>query len=157
MALDTLGRQLLWLIFASLYLFFWKGVYSNGGQGEWGEEVLSCAGLFSRKVYQFLLTLQRQSQQLSSALSSACDFKNHLCKRCGPRSDCSFRSSLIWVRTVCRYAKNSFEKFARIFSRRHKQTTFSDAVFLGALRVNKLLMDYLRLCYLSILLLMNMF
>ena len=31
--------------------------------------------------------------------------------------------------------KNRFEKFARIFSRRHKQTTFSDAVFLGALRV----------------------
>ena len=32
--------------------------------------------------------------------------------------------------------KNRFEKSARIFSRRHKQTTFSDAVFLGALRVN---------------------
>ena len=48
----------------------------------------------------------------------------------------SANSSLIWVHTVCRYAKNSFEKFARIFSRRHKQTTFSDAVFLGALRVN---------------------
>ena len=32
--------------------------------------------------------------------------------------------------------KNRFEKFARIFSRRHKQTTFSDAGFLGALRVN---------------------
>ena len=32
--------------------------------------------------------------------------------------------------------KNRFEKFARIFSRRHKQTTFSDAVFLGAFRVN---------------------
>ena len=31
--------------------------------------------------------------------------------------------------------KNRFEKSARIFSRRHKQTTFSDAVFLGALRV----------------------
>ena len=31
---------------------------------------------------------------------------------------------------------NRFEKSARIFSRRHKQTTFSDAVFLGALRVN---------------------
>ena len=46
------------------------------------------------------------------------------------------RSSLIWVHTVCRYAKNSFEKLAKIFSRRHKQTTFSDAVFLGALRVN---------------------
>ena len=31
--------------------------------------------------------------------------------------------------------KNRFEKFARIFSRRHKQTIFSDAGFLGALRV----------------------
>ena len=33
-----------------------------------------------------------------------------------------------------------FEKFARRCSRRHKQTTFSDADFLGALRV-----DYLEL------------
>ena len=33
--------------------------------------------------------------------------------------------------------KNRFEKFARIFSRRHKQTTFSDAGFLGILRVNE--------------------
>ena len=31
--------------------------------------------------------------------------------------------------------KNRFEKFARIFSRRKKQTTFSDADFLGVLRV----------------------
>ena len=88
------------------------------------------------------ISLKRQSQQVSSALSSACDFKSHFCKQCGPRSseprsDCSFRSSLIWVHTVCRYAKNRFEKFARIFSRRHKQTTFSDAVFLGALRVKQ--------------------
>ena len=41
------------------------------------------------------------------------------------------RSSLIRVHTVCLYAKNRFEKFARIFSRRHKQATFSDAGFLG--------------------------
>ena len=34
--------------------------------------------------------------------------------------------------SVC---KKRFEKFARIFSRRHKQTTFSDAGFLGVLRV----------------------
>ena len=33
--------------------------------------------------------------------------------------------------------KNRFEKFARLFSRRHKQTTFSDAVFLGAFSFNK--------------------
>ena len=32
--------------------------------------------------------------------------------------------------------KNRFEKFARIFSRQHKKTTFSDAGFLGILRVN---------------------
>ena len=31
--------------------------------------------------------------------------------------------------------KNRVEKFARIFSRRHKKTTFSDAGFLGVLRV----------------------
>ena len=33
--------------------------------------------------------------------------------------------------------KNRFEKFARIFSRQHKQTTFSDAGFLGILRVKE--------------------
>ena len=32
--------------------------------------------------------------------------------------------------------KNRFEKFARIFSRRHKKKTFSDACFLGVLRAN---------------------
>ena len=32
--------------------------------------------------------------------------------------------------------KNRFEKFARIFSRQLKQATFSDADFLGILRVN---------------------
>ena len=35
--------------------------------------------------------------------------------------------------------KNRFEKFSKIFSRRHKQMTFSDADFLGALRVNTVL------------------
>ena len=34
--------------------------------------------------------------------------------------------------------KNRFERFVRIFSRRNKQTTFSDAGFLGALRVKAL-------------------
>ena len=76
---------------------------------------------------------------LSSALSSAGYFKSHCCKQCGPRSDCTFRSSLIWVHTVCLYAKCKFEKFARRCSRGHKQTTFSDADFLGALKVNSLI------------------
>ena len=102
---------------------------------------IKCQSPFSWKIKKNLskcclaLTLKAPITTIVSALSSACDFKSHFCKQCGPRSDCSFRNSLIWVHTVCRYAKNSFEKFARIFSRRHKQTTFSDAVFLGALRV----------------------
>ena len=33
--------------------------------------------------------------------------------------------------------KNRFQKFARIFSRRHKQTSFSDVGFLSILRVKK--------------------
>ena len=32
-------------------------------------------------------------------------------------------------------SKNRFEKFAKIFSRQHKQMTFSDAGFLGILKV----------------------
>ena len=43
--------------------------------------------------------------------------------------------------TVCLYAKCKFEKFARTCSRRHKQTTFSDADLLGALRVNVLISE----------------
>ena len=80
------------------------------------------------------LPLNCQSQQLSSALSSACDLKSHFCKQCGPRSDCSSSPHCL---PVC---KNRFEKFARIFSRRHKQTIFSDAGFLGIFRVSNLLM-----------------
>ena len=60
---------------------------------------------------------------MSSALSSACDFKSHFCKQSDQGPHCL---------PVC---KNRFEKSARIFSRRHKQKTFSDALFPGALRV----------------------
>ena len=45
------------------------------------------------------------------------------------------------VHTVCLYAKIGLKNFARIFSRRHKQTTFSDAGFLGILRVNIIFLD----------------
>ena len=50
-------------------------------------------------------------------------------------ADCSSRSSLIRVHTVCLYAKNRSEKFVRIFSRGHNQAKFSGADFLGILRV----------------------
>ena len=69
--------------------------------------------------------LKRQSQLLSSVLSSASYFKSHFCKQCGPRSDCSFRSSLIWVHTVCLYAKiglKSLQEYsADDINRRHFQ------------------------------------
>ena len=44
--------------------------------------------------------LKRQSQQLSSALSSACDFKSHFCKQCGPRSDCSGSTLFAYMQNV---------------------------------------------------------
>ena len=49
----------------------------------------------------------------------------HTGKQCGPRSDCSLRSSLIWVHTVC---KNDFENHKQMT----KQTTI---VVIGSLRV----------------------
>ena len=51
------------------------------------------------------LTLKLPIKTIASALSSACDFKSHFCKQCGPRSDSFSRSSLIRVHTVCMYAK----------------------------------------------------
>ena len=67
------------------------------------------------------LTLKLPITTTVAALSSACDFKSHSCKQCGPRSDCSSRN-------VC---QNRFEKFARIFSRQHKQRHFQMQVFLA--------------------------
>ena len=67
------------------------------------------------------LTLKLPITTTVAALSSACDFKSHSCKQCGPRSDCSSRN-------VC---QNRFEKFARIFSRGHKQRHFQMQVFLA--------------------------
>ena len=57
-------------------------------------------------------------------------------KQRGSRSDCSYRSSLFWVHTVCFYTlfvsnvRQLFE--ADVFSRQHFQMNF----FLGALSVN---------------------
>ena len=74
-------------------------------------------------------------KQLSSALLSACDFKSHFCKQCGPRSDCSSRSSLIRVHTAFLYAKIGLKSLQEYSADDMKQTTFSDADFLGTLRV----------------------
>ena len=80
--------------------------------------------------------LNCQSQRLSSALSSACDFKSHFCKQCGPRSDCSFRSSLIRVHTVCLYAKICLKSLQEYSADNIHRWHFQMQVFLGILRVN---------------------
>ena len=60
-------------------------------------------------------------------------------KQRGPRSDCSYRSSLFWVHAVCLYTlfiSNVMQLVAADgFSRRHFQMHF----FLGALRVKQCL------------------
>ena len=58
------------------------------------------------------LQMLTEHVKFSSALTSACDFKMHFCKQSDQVPHCL---------PVC---KNRFEKFARAFSRRHKQTTF---------------------------------
>ena len=72
-----------------------------------------------------LLTLKAPITTMLSALSTACDFKSHFCKVCGPRSDCSSKSSLIRVYTVCQYAKiglKSLQEYsADDINRRHFQ------------------------------------
>ena len=62
-------------------------------------------------------------------------------KQCGPRSDCSYMSSLFWVHAVCFYTQfvsNASQLFAVAdFIKRHFQMHF----FLGALRVR----DYMEI------------
>ena len=86
--------------------------------------------------------LNCQSQQLSSALSSTCDFKSHFCKQWGPRSDCSSRSSLIRVYTVCMYAKIGLKSLQEYSADDINRWIFSDAGFLGILRVTVNSLDF---------------
>ena len=80
------------------------------------------------------LTLNGPIEQKSSAFLVCLNGK-----QCGPRSDCSYMSSLFWAHSVCFYTlfiSNVRQLFAADdFSRRHFQMHF----FLGALRVNWLL------------------
>ena len=80
--------------------------------------------LSSLKCVNSSYPLKRQSQLLSFALSSACDFKSHFCKQCGPRSDCSIRL----LHNVCLYAKlglKSLQEYsADDINRRHFQMQF---------------------------------
>ena len=62
-------------------------------------------------------------------------FRSLYGKQCGPRSDCSYRSSLFWVHAVCFYTwfvSNDRQLFtADDFSRRHFQMHFFPWCFKG--------------------------
>ena len=83
-----------------------------------------------------ILTLNAQIATKVICFSRLLKFLRSLCgKQCGPRLDCSYRSSLFWVQAVCFYTlfvSNVRQLFAADdFSRPHFQMHF----FLGALRV----------------------
>ena len=71
------------------------------------------------------LTLKTARKPASENVANFSNLFLNTGKQCGPRSDCSFRSSLIWVPTVCR---NDFQN--------HKQMTKQmTMVVIGSLRV----------------------
>ena len=83
---------------------------------------------------------------MSSALSSACDFKSHFSNSVDP--DQTAPLGAVWSgSTLFACMQKKVWKVSRIFSRRHKQT-FSDAGFLGVLRAKTWtsLLYYLLLC-----------
>ena len=55
-------------------------------------------------------------------------------KQCGPRSDCSYRSSLFWVHAVCFYT-NSSVVLVNYLQRTTSVDDIFRCIFLGALRV----------------------
>ena len=99
-----------------------------------------CLNMYGQYCINFVLTLNSPIPTKVACFSRLLKCLRSLYgKQCGIRSDCSFRSSLIWVHTVCFYTQfvsNVRQLFAADdFSRPHFQMHF----FLGALRVNNLL------------------
>ena len=80
------------------------------------------------------MTVNRNKSRLP--FSSAEMFKKLLWQKCGPRSDCSYRSSLFWIHAVCFYLISSV-----MLGNYLQQTTSADDILrcifiLGALKVN---------------------
>ena len=59
-----------------------------------------------------------------------CLILSHFCKQCGPRSDCSSRSSLISVHTVCMYAKIGLKSLQEYSADDRNRRHFQMQVFL---------------------------
>ena len=85
----------------------------------------------SNKVFQSYLVLKLALKEpiTTKVVCFSCLLKclrNLYDKQCGPRSDCSHRSSLIWVHPVCFYV---------MLDNYLQQTTSAHIIFLGPLRV----------------------
>ena len=85
----------------------------------------------SNFMWRLLLTLKVPITTIVTALSSAGYFKSHFCKQCGPRSDCSLRSSLIWVHTICLYAKTGLKSLQEYSADDINRRRFQMQVFLA--------------------------
>ena len=99
---------------------FFKNIYSDVISYETDKMMLTLKASIATKVVCF--------SRLLKCLRSLCG------KQCGPRSDCSYWSSLFWVHAVCLICQKYWQLHC-ICSRRLQQTTFSDVSFFCALRV----------------------
>ena len=119
-----LPRQMTNVIFMLLILAF--------GSRPDGESRLLCLSVIYGKVLTLYAPISTNVVCFSRLLKC---LRSLYGKQCGPRSDCSYRSSLFSVHAICFYIK--FVSYVRKlfaaddFSRRHFQVHF----FLGALRV----------------------
>ena len=112
-----LGTRLLWLNTASVSLFL------NTTRHKWVDK--NCC-------FNFVLAIHDNCPLLSLQLMY---FGGLYCKQLGPRSDCSLRSSLIRVHSVCFHDKI---RLACIYlcSRHIKQTTVSGWKNISRIRIN---------------------
>ena len=109
---------------------FLEGVIDHIVSLQTGASILQQAVMMQVKVswelfHDFFLSTDFKAPIATKVVCFSCllkSFRSLYGKQCGPRSDCSYRSSLFWVPTVCFYAyfvSNVGQSFAADdFSRR---------------------------------------
>ena len=105
-----------YLVITGIYFYFNKQEFRRR-QLNFVEGGVASAGSYK---------LKWQSQQLSSALSPTCDFKSHFCQLWT-----TSRSSLIWVHTVCLYAKIGLKSLQEYTADNINRQHFQMQVFLA--------------------------
>ena len=80
-----------------------RHLYERRGSG-WRLNVITKYTVYKRKIHVQMLTLNAQIATKVVCFSGRLRCLRSLYgKQCGPRSDCSYRSSLFWVHVVCFY------------------------------------------------------